>query len=198
MRRSPAGLARDRRGVVAIEFALLAPFLVALLIGMFEVVSLVRVSLKLSHTANELSDIVAETQPTNNGQTPPNVTGGRTGTLGDACTGAAYSLAPYSSSPLSAQIVSLTSTSGGAPSKDWESDNACPTATTTAFSSSAIASATTYGLTPNAKDSAVVVKITYAYKPILHYVLGSSWTLTQTAFARPRAGTAITCSTGCT
>jgi Flp pilus assembly pilin Flp len=194
-----AEMAADRRGVVAVEFALLAPFLIVLLIGLFEVVSLVRVSFKLSHASNELAKLVAQTPFTQSGTSivAPAVTGGRSGTLGDYCTGVGYELTPYASSGLAGQIVSVTSAAGGAPAKDWESDNACPTAAS-AFSGQAVTLATSYSLTPNPTDSAIVVKVSYTYKPILHYLLGSSWTLTQTAFARPRGGTKIACSSGCT
>ena len=105
---------------------------------------------------------------------------------------------PYATGSLSAAVVSLTSAKGGAPAKDWEDDAGCTTAAASYAAAAATLAGPTgsggYALTPNPGDSVVVVRASYTYKPVLHYLLGSSWTLTQTAFARPRITGAIPCS----
>jgi Flp pilus assembly protein TadG len=186
-----ARLGRDRRGIVAVEFALIAPFLLALLFGLFEVSSLVRVSLKLSHAANNLAKIIAQQQPPDQ-QDPAQVSQSQ---LADFCTGAGYALSPYSTGSLSAAVVSLTSSKGGTPTADWEYDAACAQkAGAYGATAASMAGSGGYALTPSAGDSVIVVRASYTYTPILHYVLGSSWTLTQTAFSRPRSGATIACS----
>lgn len=196
-RRGLTGLGADRRGIVAVEFALIAPFLLALLFGLFEVASLVRVSLKLSHAANSLAKIVAQQQPANQNTSPPPPVQVTKAELADFCTGAGYALTPYATDSLSAAVVSVTAGANGTPAKDWEYDAAC-SATAGVYASSAVTmvsgGSNGYTLAPTAGDSVIVVRASYSYKPLLHYILGSGWTLTQTAFARPRVTGTIQCT----
>jgi Flp pilus assembly protein TadG len=184
----------DRRGIAAVEFALIAPFLIAMLFGLFEVSSLVRVSLKLSHAANNLAKIVAQQQPAS-GQSTASVTQAQ---IADFCTGAGDVLAPFGATSLSAAVVSVTNNSG-TNQADWEADSAC-TGKAAPFKTSAISIAGGgsgsggYSLVPNPGDSVIVVQASYIYTPVLHLIFGANWTLNQTAFARPRVNSTIACS----
>lgn len=51
---------RDRRGVAALEFALLAPILLLMMLGMADLVDYLRSSLRLERTAGEVTNIVAQ------------------------------------------------------------------------------------------------------------------------------------------
>ena len=53
-------LARDRRGVAALEMALLAPMLMLMTLALADVVDFLRVSLRLERTAGEVTNIVAQ------------------------------------------------------------------------------------------------------------------------------------------
>ena len=175
-----------RRGVSAVEFALILPILLFFAIGTYEVTALVRVNMKLTRAAGALAKIIA--------QQSSSVTSGTTGTLGDICTGAALEMTPFATKPFSAAIVSVTNSSGSSVAMDWESDGSCTTAATAMGSAAAVTRAGAYGLVPNAGDSVVMVKATYAYTSVLHYALGKSFALTQYGYARPRTGATVACS----
>ena len=59
---SPTRFLRDRRGVAAIEFALILPILVLLCLGCFEVPRYVLIWQRIERAASGVSDLVA--QPT--------------------------------------------------------------------------------------------------------------------------------------
>lgn len=50
----------DRRGVAALEFALLSPILLLMMLGTADVVDFLRVSLRLERTAGEVTNVVAQ------------------------------------------------------------------------------------------------------------------------------------------
>ncbi len=197
-------LSRDRRGVAAVEFAIIAPLMLVMLMGTIEVVNLVRVQIKLNVAAGQLAEMIA-------GQ--PSVTeassAGGGGSLGDMCIAASYNLLPYSRTTLSALVGSATVTPAPAPALDWFTDKACPTAVqgTAATASSAITAAdspkslfTTDG-TPFAGGgtaikgySAISVQMTYVYENIIPFLQSSSITLKSVASARPRSNTTIPCT----
>ena len=184
------GFGRDARGVAAVEFALLVPFLMLVFLGVFEVTQIVRTQTKLAHAAGALAKIVA--------QQTASVTGGTSGTLGDICSGVSQMMAPGPTSSVGSTIASVTTTiTNGSTSvaEDWESDGSCPTSVSAMGASTAKSLAAQYGLIPNSTDSAIIVKMSYVYKPAISYVIGSAvFTLTQTAFVRPRSGTTVSCT----
>ncbi len=53
-------LSRDRRGIAAVEFALILPIMVILLIGMVEINAALTLDRKLSQAASSISDLVAQ------------------------------------------------------------------------------------------------------------------------------------------
>lgn len=94
---------RCRRGIAALEFALLAPVLMAIAVGTFEVSYAFRIQAKLSTAAGALSELVA-------------VAGAITapaGTLKDMCVGAKLNLLPFNNQILMANVVSITNDNPG-------------------------------------------------------------------------------------
>ena len=80
---------------------------------------------------------------------------------------------------LKAAVASVTKGTSST-AVDWN-DTVCGSAT-------AIASAATLAptLMPNVGDSVIIVKTSYDYTSPISYVLAASYTLTATAYARPR------------
>ncbi len=179
----------DSRAVAAMEFALVAPMLVVMLIGMMEVTSLVRANIKLNHAVGLLGKMVAQ-------QASP-ITAGTSNTLGNLCTGAALAMTPMPTATFAAAVASVTTSASGssqATSMDWESDTSCATAATAIGSATAVSLANTNGLVPDVGDSAIIVKVSYSYASPTHLFLSASTVLTQTIFVRPRINATIACS----
>jgi Flp pilus assembly protein TadG len=164
-------LARDRSGVIAVEFALILPTLMVLFIGTFEASNLVRVKMKVDEAAPAIANLVALQVST-------------TGTLtSDFCTGASYMLAPFSTAGLNVQVASVTNYNGTT-TTDWTAN--CnnlsnPTSPVTLAS----------GLVPNNGDTVIIVQTSYSYTAPVHMVLGSSYTFTNNGFARPRGNKTV-------
>ena len=172
-------LVRDRRGVAALELALVAPLLIAMGLGMVETVRYVRIRGCFANAAASMADLVAGQQ---------GVTGGPTGSLHDLCQGAQYEMAPYSVTPLTMSVASYTNpVSGSGLNKDWQYDSPCPG---TAAMSSTAAQALATSLTPSPGDSVIIVYATYGYTPWLPNTLVAR-TFSQYYTARPRFGSVL-------
>lgn len=164
-------LSGDDRGVAIVEFAILFPAMVLLLFGAISATNLARASMKVWNAAQSVADLVSQEASLT------------TSDMTDFCKGGALILAP-SSGALTFTAASVTTSAAGATAADWQ-DTTC----NGAAMSNAVALGTPY--VPNAKDSVIVVKATYAYSFPPSYVLPSSLTLTRYAYARPRAGTTV-------
>ena len=168
--RHAAGRLRvDRRGTAAVETALLSPVLILLFLGTVEVTQLIRVEAKLTRAAQTIQDIVA-------GQTTANAA-----SLTIAFNGGQLVMLPFGPTNFSASIASVTfDSTAAANTVAWQQiENSDPGMTTT------YACSTATGMSLGS-DSVVVVQATYTYVPIVSYVLGKSFILTQTAYGRPR------------
>ena len=177
------------RGVVAVEFALVTPVLILMLLGVSEETALVRAQMKVSHAAGLLAKMIA--------QQTPSVTPGTSGTLGNLCYGAALTVAPLPKAGFAAAIASVTTNTVGTSTTttmDWENDASCAQAATAIGSSNAVALATAAGLVPSDGDSLIIVRAAYTYTAATHIVLSARYNLSQTVYARPRGDTTIACS----
>lgn len=182
--RSLSRLLADRRGSAALEFAVVAPFLVVMMVGVFEGTELYRAQMKVEHAAGLLVKMVA--------QQTASVTGGTSGTLGDLCTGAKLSMTPLPAGSFASAIASLTKPQNGSnAAEDWESDTSCATRSTV-LSASAVDLARKF--VPNAGDSVIIASATYTYVAPTSLVLKSSYILTSVAYARPRVNSTIVCT----
>ncbi len=194
-------------GVAALEFALVAPLLLLMLLGTVDLVNAIRIQMKLNVTAGQLAEMIA-------GQ--PSVTMGSSdgpgGSLGDMCAAAAYNLKPYSAAPLSAYIESTTVVQGSgiATAQDWASDRACPSANpigsfweTIILTSIADTPRSLFTIdgTPRASGgtlvkgySAISLQLTYLYRNVSPFLLGRFITFTAVAAVRPRSNTTVGCT----
>lgn len=174
----------DRRGVAAVELALLSPVLVMLFLGTVEVTQLIRVKTKLALAAQAIQNMVA-------GQTTAT-----TSSLATAYAGGQLVMTPFAGSGLTASIASVSFTSSGsATTVTWQALEGGAT-TMTVSAACTLAAGMSLG-----SDSVIVVRATYAYTPVLSYLLGKSYALTQVTYGRPRNTTTVStpaASTGAT
>ncbi len=100
---------KDRRAVAALEFALVAPFLVLLLLGVVELNTLYRAQAKLEMLAVNVAQMVgAESTANTSGVATINAQGTSFAALQDICQGAVEGMAPFPASGLVLNIASVT------------------------------------------------------------------------------------------
>jgi len=181
-------LAADRTGTAAVEFALLFPIMLALFVGSYEVENLLLANLKVTAAAETAADLVAQT-----------TLGGGAGGHGvleqtdfSTFTNAAADVLTPLSNNTSAKIAYASVTySTGTPVIDWhvEANGA------TAISLSNVPNNEALGKLGTAAtgslDSVIIVQVTYAYSSPMSYILNASYSLTESAFNRPRYLTCI-------
>lgn len=162
---------RCRRGVMAVEFALIMPFMMAALFGGFTATRLVRASMKSWNAAQSVADLVSQQTTVTSTQ------------IGDLCAGGRLTLAPFTGT-LVITVASVTYSAGGTRAVDWQ-DTTCGGAQL----SDALSLGTSY--TPNLSDSVIIVQAKYTYAFPASYVLPSSVTFTRYTYSRPRDGTKV-------
>jgi len=109
-------LLNDRRGVAAVEFAIVTSlFLLPLYLGMLEAVTIYHVQAKLSAVTGYMAQIVSLQSPATgltNGVYVIPALGTTSATLQDACNGAIKSMAPYPVNGMGINVASVTQQSG--------------------------------------------------------------------------------------
>jgi Flp pilus assembly protein TadG len=175
---SDGNLARDRSGNAAIEFAFLVPIMLIIFFGSFEAANLVLAYMKLEDAAETAADLVAQARVNTVLQSTDftNFTNAVEQVL---------SPLPTSGSILKIAYASVTY-STGTPVIDWHLEVNGATALTIANISASQNLANLGNETSGSTDSFVVAKLTYAYSSSFSHVLKPSYTLSETAFNRPR------------
>lgn len=98
---------RNCKGVAAIEFALIAPILLVLLIGTAETVTALNHKRKVAQVTSTVADLVAQVSSVSESD------------LNDIMDASGYILTPYSANGLKIAVASVTFDSDGAPVVDW-------------------------------------------------------------------------------
>jgi Flp pilus assembly protein TadG len=102
-------LTKDLRAVAALEFALVAPFLLLLLIGVVELNTLYRTQAKLDMLAVNVAQMVgAESTANTTGVAIIDAQGTSFASMQDICQGAVAGMAPFPASGLVLKIASVT------------------------------------------------------------------------------------------
>ncbi len=160
-------LYHDQSGMGIVEFALLVPLMLSMLLGGFEVTQVVGANLRVGVAAQTMAELISQ-------QTAVTTT-----TLANFCKGAQLVMTPFSSTPLKIAVASVTN-NNNTNSVDWTY--------TTCGSASAITNAASLAdpMIPNDGDSVIVVKASYSYSGVTYFALASAYSLTETSFARPR------------
>jgi len=186
LRNALRNLNADRRGIAAVEFALLLPFLLILLIGMSETVTALNTDRKVSQVASSAADLVAQADTIT------------TGEIADIMIAAEEIMLPYPDSPLDVIIASVTFNEDGDPEVDW-SRNKSGTAPWTAGSAPPIDIPEAISV---AGSSLVIGVSSYTYQPLFASMLqhifprAASINLGDTYFLKPRTTATVTLTGG--
>ena len=163
----------DRRGVSAVEFAMIAPLMITLYLGGVEVTQGVSVSRKTTLVARTVADLVAQDTNVTNAD------------MNDILSASAAVASPYTTSNLKVTVSSVTIDSSGKATVAW-SDSLNGTARS-------VGSAVTLNSALAIPNSSLIWgEVTYNYKPMFGWVLTGTFNLGDMIYMRPRNSNFIT------
>lgn len=166
---------KEKRGVAAMEFALIAPFMIALWLGSIELSQGVSADRKVTHAASVLADLVTQQN---------NVTGQQLDNIMDATQAI---MMPFDVGNLTIQVAGVQIHDDGATEVMWSK----------ARNGTAPAMGGTYEipaplLIPN--SFLVAANLTYAHTPATSHTITGTINLSDNFFLRPRRSQTITYS----
>lgn len=179
MNPGPAALVRfwrDRRGVSALEFALVAPVLILLYLGLAELSQGMSAKRRVTHAASVLGDLTAQTDKVTMAE------------LDDILNGASTVILPFSATGLKLRITSVTADANGVPKADWSRPKGGMTAYGTGQQVPLPAGLLSAG------ESLVVSEASYTYSSPVASVLPKPLTFNEKFYLRSRKGSKVACS----
>jgi Flp pilus assembly protein TadG len=173
LRHRLARLAHDERGVSAVEFAVLLPFMFLLYMGGVEVSQAVATDRKVTMVARSVADLVSRTTSVSDSD------------ITDTFNAGAAVVAPFVSSKLKVTLSSVSINAQGVAKVVW-SDGYNTTAR-------AVGSTVTVPTALNVANTSLIWgEVSYAYTPTIGYVLTGTMNLTDQMYMRPRLSTCVT------
>ena len=162
-------LAKDRRGVSAVEFALILPFLFLLHIGSAEALQAYTAHRNLSHVAATMADIASRSRTVT------------TAELNDILLASGSVMHPFPTETLQQRISSLSANAVGSVNVDWTINKAFAGATTPSAPAGFLL----------ANESVIITDVIYDYRPTYGLFLPDTIRMTRHAYARPRLSTKV-------
>ncbi|WP_186400224.1 TadE/TadG family type IV pilus assembly protein [Stappia sp. P2PMeth1] len=180
--RLASGLLRDRRGVAAVEFALVLPFMLVLFLGVTELNSALTLDRKVSQAASSVADLVAQADKLTSSE------------VNDLLQLSRAVLDPYPEAPLSMVVASVWIKDVNQPRVVWS--RAMNTSQWGAGSAPPIELPPE--LTQQKDTYLVVAHAEYEHRPTFAAVLKDVFnkatiTLSDTYYLRPRVSTSVAC-----
>jgi Flp pilus assembly protein TadG len=169
--------ARDRRGVSAVEFAVLAPVMIGLYLGGVEISDGIGIDRKVTLTAGAIANLAAQVSSISSDD------------MTDIMKAGSAIMQPYSTSPLKITISCVAIDGNKNAKVKWsESWNGGTKRSGNVTLPSALAVANTQLL---------FSEVTYSYKPIIGYVITGNLTLSDKMYMSPRISAPSYGSTAC-
>ncbi len=166
----PHALARfleDRRGVSAVEFAMLLPLMVTLYLGSVEISQGVGIDRKVTLTTRTVADLASQVSSINNTD------------MTNLLNAATAVIAPYDASKLKVTVSAVTIDGNGNAKVAW-SDTRNGTART-------VGSTVTLPAALKVNNTTLIwSEVTYAYTPTIGYVVTGTLNLSDQIYMRPR------------
>jgi Flp pilus assembly protein TadG len=178
-------MVRDRRGVSAVEFALLAPVMLTLLIGGNELSQALTIYRKVSHTGSALGDLVSQ------------VSSITTAEMSNILAASTSIMTPYDASGVRLVVSAVNYTTANGFKVSWSVGQNATAWTQCSTPPITIPS----GLISDGQQI-VVTSVSYTYvstfSTFMQDILGAtSLTLSDVSYLRPRVSTKITYSSQC-
>jgi Flp pilus assembly protein TadG len=158
-------LARDQRGVSAVEFALMAPMMIGLYLGCVEISDGVGADRKVSLTAAALANLAAQVATI------------RTSDMTNNLDASSAIIAPYSATKLKMTVTCLSIDSTGNATTKWS-------VTRNGSANSGVLTIPSALAVPN--SHLIFTQVSYAYTPTVGYTITGTLTLSDKMFMSPR------------
>jgi Flp pilus assembly protein TadG len=170
---------RDCRGAIAVEFAVVAPVLIALMIGTFEVTRYVLLHQKLDRMAVAASDLVAQGETITVAQ------------LADIFSATELIAEPFAIGPDGVVIVSSAyrATGAGTANVAWQRTGTGSLAATSTVGAQGAPATLPSGFVLKEGESVIVAEVYYEFRPMFAPNLVPASRLYHRAVFRPRRGT---------
>jgi Flp pilus assembly protein TadG len=187
LRRCAADMPANCSGVVATEFAVIVPIMLAMFFGTVEFSSGVAVDRKVTIIARTLSDLTS--------QSPPPTAQSPSATVYDSdlqniFTASISILKPYSSTPANATISEIYIDSAGVARVQWSKSATIAANATQATLTMSTRNPTDVIVVPPQlsvnKTYLILSEVTYLYTPTIGYVMKTAVNLADVAYTRPR------------
>lgn len=162
-----ASFRRDSRGVSALEFALIAPFMILLYLGAVELSLALSIDRKVTSAASALADLVAQDDIITDDE------------IADILSAGAVIVAPFDTGPLQIRVSSVMMQTDGDIEVQWSDARGA-----TAYAEGASLTVPDGVLTPN--RSIIVVEIDYGYETMFDTIGVSRFDLHEVFYLRPR------------
>lgn len=166
-------LVRDRRGVSAVEFALLAPLMVGLYLSGVEISEGISIDRKVTLTAGAMANLASQTSTISNAD------------MTNIFNAAKQVVAPYPTGKLAIVVTCLTIDSTGAAKVSWSD-----TYQGIARSVGSVVAIPSALAVPN--TSLIFSEVFYDYTPTIGHTITGALTLTDKMFMAPRQSTTVT------
>jgi len=172
----PPRLLADRRGVAAVEFALIVPVLLLLYFGVVELTQGFMAQERAAHTASTIGDLTAQSTTLDQAELTDIFS------LGDTI------MYPYPTTSLQMRLSSLTADANDNVSVAWSE----------AQGMTALGKGSSVSNLPanviNANESVIMAETSYTYTSVFGQILPSPVVFNETYYLRPRASSTVTCT----
>lgn len=157
---------RHTGAVAAVEFAMIVPVLLLIMLGVTELSNALTAKRKLLNAMQSTADLIGQTTDISDSD------------LTDIYTAAQLVMNPYDTSNMTIGIASVRfDNTTGDPSVDWSSS----------FNGGAVTNATTLAEGRGEEGASIVIVYgTYSYSPLSSIIIPVPITLTETSYVRPR------------
>ncbi|HVY19643.1 MAG TPA: TadE/TadG family type IV pilus assembly protein [Bauldia sp.] len=173
--RRPIRFIRDKRGVSAVEFALILPVMLTMYLGCNELGNGLTIARKVTHVTSTLSDLVTQSKNSISSTEMTNI-----------LNAAASIMTPYGTSLLKIKVSEYKIDANSKVTVEWSS----------AYNDTALTkNAVITNLPANVKQAStylITAEVHYAYTPTIGYVMTGTFDLHDQFYLRPRLSDGIT------
>ena len=168
-----ANLARDQRGVSAVEFAMIAPLMLTMYFGSIEVSQGISIDRKLTLSARTVTDLASQVTNINNAD------------MTNLLKATSAVISPYPADKLAVTVSLVKVDANSKATIEWSD-----TLNGTARAKGSAVTLPSALLVAN--SSLVWGEVSYSYKPVIGYMITGTLTLKDQLYMRPRLSDSIT------